>query len=82
MSLFKIFAMFQMRLLYHENKEDIVGDIDIQCKNCHGNTGLHSKDKTIFQQAQKGFRGIFSGILQHQKWYLVYVPSIMKIISS
>ena len=33
-------------------------------------------------QAQKGFRGIFVGITQHQKVYLVYVPSTRKIISS
>ena len=33
-------------------------------------------------QAQKGFRGIFVGIPQHQKGYLVYVPSTRKIISS
>ena len=32
-------------------------------------------------QAQKGFRGIFSGILQQQKGYLVYVPITRKIIS-
>ena len=33
-------------------------------------------------QAQKGFRGIFVGIPQHQKVYLMYVPSTRKIISS
>ena len=33
-------------------------------------------------QAQKGFRGIFVGIPQHQKVYLVYVPSTRKVISS
>ena len=33
-------------------------------------------------QAQKGFRGIFLVIPQHQKWYLVYVPSTRKVISS
>ena len=32
-------------------------------------------------QAQKGFCGIFAGISQHQKGYLVYVPSTRKIIS-
>ena len=30
----------------------------------------------------KGFRSIFVGITQHQKGYLVYIPSISKIISS
>ena len=33
-------------------------------------------------QAQKGFCGIFVGIPEHQKGYLVYVPSMRKIISS
>ena len=33
-------------------------------------------------QAQKGFRGIFVGIPQHQKGYIVYVPCTRKIISS
>ena len=32
-------------------------------------------------QAQKGFRGIFVGIPQHQKGYLVYVPSTRNVIS-
>ena len=31
-------------------------------------------------QAQKGFCGIFVGIPQHQKGYLVYVPSTRKVI--
>ena len=33
-------------------------------------------------QAQKGFCSIFVGITQHQKGYLVYVPSTRKGISS
>ena len=33
-------------------------------------------------QSQKGFRGIFVGIPEHQKGYLVYVPSTRKVISS
>ena len=33
-------------------------------------------------QAKKWFRGIFVGIPEHQKGYLVYVPSTRKIISS
>ena len=32
--------------------------------------------------AQKGFHGIFFGIPQHQKGYLVYVSHTRKIISS
>ena len=33
-------------------------------------------------QAQKGFCGIFVGIPEHQKGYLVYVPSTRKVICS
>ena len=33
-------------------------------------------------QEQKGFRGIFVGIPEHQKGYLVCVPNTWKIISS
>ena len=33
-------------------------------------------------QAQNCFRGIFVGISQHQKVYLVYIPTTRKIISS
>ena len=33
-------------------------------------------------QSQKGFRGIFVGIPEHQKGYLVYIPSTRKVISS
>ena len=33
-------------------------------------------------QTQKGFRGIFVDIPEHQKGYLVYVPSTRKIIFS
>ena len=36
----------------------------------------------MHDQAQKGFRGIFVGIPEHKKGYLVYVPSIRKVISS
>ena len=36
----------------------------------------------IRHQAQKGFCGIFFGIPQHQKGYLVYVPHKRKIVSS
>ena len=33
-------------------------------------------------QAQKRFRGIFVGIPEHQKGYLVYAPSTRKVILS
>ena len=44
----------------------------------------HDETKTLNMrhQAQKGFCGIFLGIPQHQKGYLVYVPSTRKVISS
>ena len=44
----------------------------------------HVETKTLIMhhQAQKGFCGIFVGIPQDQKGYLVYVPSTRKVISS
>ena len=41
-----------------------------------------TKALNMRHQAQKGFRNIFFRIPQHQKGYLVYVPSTRKIISS
>ena len=41
-----------------------------------------TKALNMRHQTQKGFRGIFVGIPQHQKGYLVYVPSTRKIIYS
>ena len=43
---------------------------------------VDTKTLNIRHQSQKGFRGIFFGIPEHQKGYLVYVPSTRKIISS
>ena len=43
---------------------------------------VETKTLNMCHQAQKGFRGIFVGIPEHQKVYLVYVPSTRKIISS
>ena len=47
-----------------------------------GKATAHVETKTLNMrhQAQKGFRGIFVGITQHQKGYLVYVPSTRKVI--
>ena len=45
-------------------------------------THVETKALNMRHQAQKGFCGIFVGITQHQKGYLVYVPSTRKIISS
>ena len=43
---------------------------------------VETKSLNMRHQAQKGFCGILIGIPQHQKGYLVYVPSTKKIISS
>ena len=43
---------------------------------------IETKTLNMRHQAQKGFCGIFVGIPQHQKGYLVYVPSTRKVISS
>ena len=43
---------------------------------------VETKRLNMLPQAQKGFRGIFVVIPQHQKGYLVYVSSTRKVISS
>ena len=43
---------------------------------------VETKTLNMRHQAQKGFLGIFVGIPQHQKGYLVYVPSTRKVVSS
>ena len=43
---------------------------------------VETKTLNMRHQAQKGFRGIFIGIPEHQKGYIVYVPSTRKVISS
>ena len=43
---------------------------------------VETKTLNMCHQAQKGFRGIFFVIPEHQKGYLMYVPSKRKIISS
>ena len=43
---------------------------------------VETKTLNMRHQAQKGFCGIFDGIPEHQKGYLVYVPSTRKVISS
>ena len=43
---------------------------------------VETKTLNMRHQAQKGFRGIFVGIPQHQKGYLVYVPSTRNVIFS
>ena len=43
---------------------------------------VDTKELNMSHQLQKCLRGIFVGILQHQKGYLIYVPSTRKIASS
>ena len=43
---------------------------------------VDTKTLNMRHQAQKGFRDIFVGILEHQKGYLVYLSSTRKVISS
>ena len=43
---------------------------------------VDKKALNMRHQAQKGFHGIFVGIPQHQKGYLVYVASTREIITS
>ena len=43
---------------------------------------VETKTLNMRHQAQKGFCGIFVGIPQHQKGYIVYVTSKRNIISS
>ena len=41
---------------------------------------VETKTLNMRHQAQKGFCGIFVAITQHQKGYLLYVPSTRKVI--
>ena len=43
---------------------------------------VETKTLNMCHQSQKGFHSIFVGITQHQKGYLVYVPSTRKVILS
>ena len=43
---------------------------------------VETKTLNMRHQAQKGFSGIFFGIPEYKKGYLVYVPIARKIISS
>ena len=45
-------------------------------------THVQTKTLNIRQQAQKGLHGILVVIPQHQKGYLVYIPSTRKVILS
>ena len=43
---------------------------------------VETKTLNMHHQEQKRFFGIFVGIPEHQKGYLVYIPRRMKVISS
>ena len=43
---------------------------------------VDKKALNMCHQPQKGFCGIFVGIIQHQKGYIVYIPITRKIVSS
>ena len=45
-------------------------------------THVDGKDLNMHRHSQKGFWGIFVGITQQPKGYLIYVPSTRKIVSS
>ena len=47
-----------------------------------GTAHVETKTLNMHHQSQKGFRGIFVGIPQHQKGYLVYVHRARKVIVS
>ena len=49
---------------------------------CKATAQVETKTLNMRHQAQKVFRGIFAGIPEHQKGYLVYVLSTIKVISS
>ena len=46
------------------------------------NEHVDTKTLNMRHQSQNGFWGIFVGIQQHQKGYLIYVPCTWKIVSS
>ena len=52
------------------------------CVVCKATAHVETKTLNMRHQAQKGFCGIFVGIPEHQKGYLVYIPSTRNIISS
>ena len=53
----------------------------VRCVVRKATAHVDKKALIMCHQAQKGFRGIFVGILQHQKGYLLYAPITSEIIS-
>ena len=52
------------------------------CVVCKVRAHVETKTLNMRHRARKGFRGIFVGIPEYQKGYLVYVPSNRKVILS
>ena len=52
------------------------------CVVREANAHVDKKALNMRNQSQKGFWGIFFGIPQHQKGYLIYAPNTRKIVSS
>ena len=52
------------------------------CVVCKATAHVETKTLNMRHQAQKGLHGILVGISEHQKGYLVYLPSTRKIIYS
>ena len=52
-----------------------LGMLFCPCVVCKATAQIDTKALNMCHQAQKGFHGIFDGIPEHQKGYLVYVPS-------
>ena len=46
------------------------------------NAHVYTKALNMCHWSQKGYRGIFVGITQHQKGYLIYITSTRTIVSS
>ena len=53
-------------------------DLFCPCFLLKANAHVETKALNIRHQLQKGFHSIFVGIPQHQKGYLIYVPSTQK----
>ena len=53
-----------------------------QCVVRKADEYVYKKALNMRHQSQKSFRGILVGIPQHQKGYLIYVPSTRKMVSS
>ena len=59
-----------------------LGVLFCPCVVCKATEHVGTKALNMHHQAQNGSCGMFVGIPQHQKGYLVYVPSTRKRISS